>query len=102
MTDKSPAQAGYEAYAAAIGMPTEPWEALDPVAQAAIAACVEAGAHQLSEVLARVTERLENLAAGMMTSAAATSPSRKSEIERGCAQAVSEIVRRELSGIGDN
>lgn len=42
MTGKSPAQAGYEAYAAAIGMPTEPWEALDPVAQNALDACAEA------------------------------------------------------------
>jgi uncharacterized coiled-coil DUF342 family protein len=47
---------------------------------------------ELRDQLAAVRERLENLAAGMETSAAATTASRKSEIERGCAQAVREIA----------
>jgi hypothetical protein len=46
----------------------------------------------LREQLARVKERLENLAAGMLMSAASTSPGRKSEIERGCAEAVRGIA----------
>ena len=42
--------------------------------------------------LAGVRERLENLAAGMELSAQSTSPSKKSEIERGCAEAVRGIA----------
>jgi hypothetical protein len=44
--------------------------------------------------LADTRERLENLAVGMEMSAAGTSPSKKSEIERQCAQAVREIAER--------
>jgi cell division septum initiation protein DivIVA len=47
---------------------------------------------QLREQLTLVRERLENLAAGMEMSAATSAPSKKSEIETGCAQAVREIA----------
>jgi len=46
----------------------------------------------LRQALAGLRERLENLAAGMELSAAVTSPSRKSEIERECAAAVLGIA----------
>jgi hypothetical protein len=39
-----------------------------------------------------IRERLENLAAGMEASAAASAPGKKSEIETGCAQAVRGIA----------
>lgn len=45
-----------------------------------------------TEQLAVTRERLENLAAGMELSATTSHPSKKSEIERGCAQAVRGIA----------
>lgn len=42
--------------------------------------------------LADVRERLLNLAAGLERSADATAPSKKSEVERGCAAAVRTIA----------
>jgi molecular chaperone GrpE (heat shock protein) len=47
---------------------------------------------ELREQLARVRERLENVAAGMELSASTTHPSKKSEIEHGCADAVRQIA----------
>lgn len=46
-----------------------------------------------------IRERLENLAAGMETSARTSHPSKKSDIESGCAQAVrgiAESISREV------
>jgi hypothetical protein len=48
---------------------------------------------QAREQLAVARERLESLAAGMELSAATTSPSKKSQIERECAEAVRDIAR---------
>lgn len=44
-------------------------------------------------VAASIRQKLENLAAGLELSAQATSPSKKSDIERGCAEAVRGIAR---------
>lgn len=50
----------------------------------------EAG--QLREELARIRERLRDLAAGLELSASTSAPSKKSEIEQGCARAVRGIA----------
>jgi hypothetical protein len=64
--------------------------ALDEIDGVKPAALGEAA--QLREQLAATLERLENLAGGLELSATATAPSRKSDIERGCAGAVREIA----------
>jgi hypothetical protein len=49
---------------------------------------------QLREQLAAIRERLENLAGTLELSASATSPSKKSQIESGCAEAMRMVAER--------
>jgi len=49
---------------------------------------MEAAPEQPAPELAALREELEKLAAGMADSAAATAPSKKSDIEAGCANAI--------------
>lgn len=65
------------------------WEA---VAEAG-AADVTAERDALRELLDIMRGRLGDLARGLDVSAASTAPSKKSEIERGCATAVLDIAR---------
>ena len=108
-------QTAYEAYCAASdgkslvsGEPLPAWDALpEPIASAwnrsGAAVCDDiigdglpgseiAEVGRLRELITGTRERLENLAAGLELSAAATSPSKKSEIERECAEAVRGIA----------
>ena len=48
--------------------------------------------HELREKLAHVSDRLENLALALEMSATTTAPSKKSEIENGCASAIRQIL----------
>jgi hypothetical protein len=49
-------------------------------------------ADQLREQLGGIRDRLDNLARGLDLSASGTSPSKKSEIEHGCAEAVRQVA----------
>ena len=98
-------QVAYGAYCAASdgkslvsGEPLPAWDALD---ERIVSAWNRAGAAVCDVVIGddlapgertAVRERLENLAAGMEMSASASHPSKKSEIERGCAEAVRGIA----------
>jgi hypothetical protein len=66
--------------------------AVDPTAADYDRAAAELEARDLREKLTTARERLENLAAGLRLSASASRPSKKSEIERGCAEAVRDIA----------
>lgn len=65
--------------------------ALDEVGEVTIPETGEADG--LREQLTVARERLESLAAGMEMSAAVTSPSKKSQIERECAEAIRDVAR---------
>ena len=121
MTDISHGRAAYEAYRAASGGrslvsgdPLPGWDDLRPdIRKAWDAAAIAAVDHvaakvwpgltgerdQLRDQLAEIREQLENLAAGMLMSAAATSPGPKSEVEQECAQALRAVAR---AGNGDS
>jgi hypothetical protein len=120
MSGKTPGQAAYEAYSttlcdlagvgpdsrkpsrwnadAPLGMRPNERAAREAAAQVVLtrgwphAAQTARELDELREQLAAIRERLGNLAAGMELSATTSHPSKKSEIERGCAKAVREIA----------
>lgn len=73
-----------------------PWGEPDSPAVTAWEAAAEAVAAPLRDQLAAVRRQLEYLADGLEKSAAATAPSKKSQVEAGCAVSIRDIIANQL------